>query len=127
MPGGEQAPVLLADNPGGLWLNVGHPYIAPLWNRFRYGKGLTADSYGAVLDRKEFEEAVLSRGILLTDNPYGFLIHTGHPEILQLWHRFKRWKQIPANMPADDEQRREFERYIFRHELLSLFLKEEEK
>lgn len=49
---------------------------------------------------------------LLKDNPYGYRVDISEPEVLELYRRFKRWKNIPYWCPLSDDERFEFERYI---------------
>ena len=52
-------------------------------------------------------------GIYLYNNPYGFRLNINHPLINDLYRRYKRWKGLTGHFPITDEQRREFENYIF--------------
>lgn len=51
---------------------------------------------------------------LLKDNPYGYRVDISEPEVLELYRRFKRWKNIPYWCPLSDEERFEFEDYILK-------------
>lgn len=52
-------------------------------------------------------------GIYLINNPYGFRLNINHPQINDLYRRYKRWKGLIGHFPITDAQRREFEQYIF--------------
>lgn len=41
-------------------------------------------------------------------------MNIAHPQISQLYARFKAWKGVPMNMPLDDDLRLEFEEYILK-------------
>ena len=51
--------------------------------------------------------------IYLINNPYGFRLNINHPQINELYRRYKRWKGLTGHYPITDVQRREFEQYIF--------------
>lgn len=47
------------------------------------------------------------------DKTYGYKININKPEYREAYNRFKAWKHIPKWCPLSDEERHEFERYIF--------------
>lgn len=53
-------------------------------------------------------------GVLTGNNSYGYRLNVNHPQINALYRRYKKWKGLPECYPLTDEQRREFEDYIFR-------------
>ena len=56
---------------------------------------------------------MIENGILLNNNPYGYRVNVNHSRINELYRRYKAWKGLPCNMPLTDEQRKDFEKYIF--------------
>lgn len=59
-------------------------------------------------------------------NNYGYKVDISKPEYRKLYKRFKAWKHIPEWCPLSDEERHEFESYIFEAEN-SMEMKTEEK
>lgn len=54
-----------------------------------------------------------NNGIYLEkQNKYGFKLNINNARINELYRRYKAWKGLPVNLPIDDEQRREFEKYV---------------
>ncbi len=54
-----------------------------------------------------------NNGIYLEkQNKYGFKLNINNARINELYRRYKAWKQLPANLPLDNEQRLEFESYV---------------
>ena len=54
-----------------------------------------------------------NNGIYLEkQNKYGFKLNINNARINELYRRFKEWKGLPANLPIDNEQRLEFEKYV---------------
>lgn len=51
--------------------------------------------------------------IYASGNPQGFMLNISHPKIAEYYRRFKAWKGLPQQFPITNEQRREFERYMF--------------
>lgn len=51
--------------------------------------------------------------IYVRNNPYGFRLNVTHPMINEYFKRYQKWKGLPQHFPITDEQRREFERYMF--------------
>lgn len=51
--------------------------------------------------------------IYIHNNPYGFRLNINHPQINELYRRYKRWKGLTGHFPITNAQRREFEQYIF--------------
>lgn len=49
-------------------------------------------------------------GIYNDNNPYGYRYNLNHPQIRELYERYKAWKDIKT-IPSDEE-RREFEAYV---------------
>lgn len=54
-----------------------------------------------------------SRSIYCNTNNYGFKLNINHDSIKPYYERYKRWKGIAYNHPLTDEQRIEFESYMF--------------
>lgn len=50
--------------------------------------------------------------VYLSNNPYGFKLNINHPQINELYRRYKAWKNIPSDLPLTNKQRLEFESFI---------------
>lgn len=50
--------------------------------------------------------------IYTENNKYGFKININHLRVRDLYIRYKRWKNIPYNVPLSDDERFEFESYM---------------
>lgn len=54
-----------------------------------------------------------NNGIYLEkQNKYGFVLNINNSRINELYRRYKAWKGLPQNLPIDNEQRLEFEKYV---------------
>lgn len=53
-----------------------------------------------------------SENIYTENNPYGYKLNINYPLIRALYVRYKRWKNIPYNVPLSDNERFEFEDYV---------------
>lgn len=53
--------------------------------------------------------------IFIPPNQYGYQVNISHPLIKPLYDRFKVWKKIPPWCPLSDDERFEFENYIFKY------------
>lgn len=54
-------PILIEDNPYGYRVNITHPAIAPLYERFRKWKGIPRNQPMSDAERFEFEDYILKR------------------------------------------------------------------
>ena len=53
--------------------------------------------------------------LYIENSKYGYKLNINHPLIRDLYTRYKRWKNIPYNVPLSDNERLEFEDYIEKH------------
>ena len=53
--------------------------------------------------------------LYIENSKYGHRLNINHPLIRGLYTRYKRWKNIPYNVPLSDNERFEFEDYIEKH------------
>ena len=60
----------------------------------------------------EPQKRELNTSIYLQGNPQGFRYNINHPKVNALYRRYKKWQGIPQSDPIDNEQRREFEKYL---------------
>lgn len=55
---------------------------------------------------------LIPNSVYTVDNQYGYRLNINHPLIRKFYYRYKRWKNIPVNMPLSDKERFDFEEYI---------------
>ncbi len=60
----------------------------------------------------EPQKRELNTSIHLQNNPQGFRYNINHPKVNELYRRYKKWQGIPQGDPLDNEQRRDFEKYL---------------